>query len=364
MKELRTKEQRVREYMSANGLDAVLLSDRANFAWFTCGGTNHVRMDTDQGAASLLVTSDSKYIISNNIEGPRVADEEVADMGFDMLIHPWQDAGGKERLLKDVLGSGRCASDDGTPGTEPLPADFATLRYVLTSAERERLRSLCVDCGQIVADVAHDVNVGETESSIAARLAAAAFEREVMPGVVLIAADERILKYRHPVVKDTQAEEAAMVVMCGMRHGLVCSVTRIVAFGTISEELRAKHDACMAIDATLIANTMPGVKVADVLKAGLAAYDEHGYGEEWRLHHQGGAAGYQPREYLAIPDCPQIVQPNQAFAWNPSITGTKSEDTMLATDAGPEVLSLTGDWPTVECAVGGSVLERADILVK
>jgi hypothetical protein len=35
-----------------------------------------------------------------------------------------------------------------------------------------------------------------------------------------------------------------------------------------------------------------------------------------------------------------------AFAWNPTIQGAKSEDTVLVTENGFEVLTATGEWPT------------------
>ena len=55
---------------------------------------------------------------------------------------------------------------------------------------------------------------------------------------------------------------------------------------------------------------------------------------------------------------------NQAFAWNPSITGTKSEDTILATDKGPALLTRPVDWPTLEVEFAGRTVPRADILVR
>ena len=52
------------------------------------------------------------------------------------------------------------------------------------------------------------------------------------------------------------------------------------------------------------------------------------------------------------------IQGNQAFAWNPSIAGTKSEDTILLSDKGTEIVSQVGDWPCTE--VDG--IRRPDIL--
>jgi hypothetical protein len=35
-----------------------------------------------------------------------------------------------------------------------------------------------------------------------------------------------------------------------------------------------------------------------------------------------------------------------AYAWNPTVQGSKSEDTYLVTADGVENLTATGDWPT------------------
>jgi hypothetical protein len=53
-------------------------------------------------------------------------------------------------------------------------------------------------------------------------------------------------------------------------------------------------------------------------------------------------------------------------AWNPSIAGTKSEDTVLVTARGLEVLTeASGRWPRLEVALGrGRSLRRPAILVR
>jgi hypothetical protein len=49
--------------------------------------------------------------------------------------------------------------------------------------------------------------------------------------------------------------------------------------------------------------------------------------------------GYASREIIATPRTTQEIQVGHAFAWNPSITGAKAEETFLLTEAGPEVIT-------------------------
>lgn len=56
--------------------------------------------------------------------------------------------------------------------------------------------------------------------------------------------------------------------------------------------------------------------------------------------------------------------PDQAFAWNPSITGTKSEDTILCRQDGPEIMGLSDNWPSIQGEWKGQRFPRADILIR
>ena len=70
--------------------------------------------------------------------------------------------------------------------------------------------------------------------------------------------------------------------------------------------------------------------------------------DEREVAHVGtGAAGYagrDPRGTLSVAD---LVQPDQAFAWNPSAPGAKVEDTVFVRESGIEVLTVDPRWPTV-----------------
>jgi hypothetical protein len=64
------------------------------------------------------------------------------------------------------------------------------------------------------------------------------------------------------------------------------------------------------------------------------------YKDEWKKHHQGGPTGYACREFTITPTTEGVIRSNQAYAWNPSITGAKCEDTTyLHEDGTVEVLT-------------------------
>ena len=148
------------------------------------------------------------------------------------------------------------------------------------------------------------------------------------------------------------------------KGGLIVTLTRFVQFGPIPPELMKQYKDNVYIECVLMANTIPGKLVAEVLRKGMEAYKERGYPGEYQLQHQGGATGYLGRDYRVNFRTPDIVQENQAFCWNPSIAGTKSEDTMLATSKGPVLLSKTVQYQILEMEVGGYTFQRPGILEK
>jgi Xaa-Pro dipeptidase len=94
-----------------------------------------------------------------------------------------------------------------------------------------------------------------------------------------------------------------------------------------------------------------------------SAYRAAGFEGEERLHHQGGAIGYRAREWVAHPASQDVVQPSQAFAWNPSITGTKAEETVLVDEADRlEVITTTPDWPASTVMIRGASIRIPDVL--
>jgi antitoxin VapB len=137
-----------------------------------------------------------------------------------------------------------------------------------------------------------------------------------------------------------------MMALCAERDGLVVSLSRIVAAGA-PEDLDAKTRATASVFGRLLAATRPGATGAQLYAVAADAYAAAGYPREELKHHQGGAIGYRAREWVAHPRSQEVVQRRQAFAWNPTITGTKIEDTALLLDDRVEIITASPDWPAV-----------------
>jgi hypothetical protein len=64
-----------------------------------------------------------------------------------------------------------------------------------------------------------------------------------------------------------------------------------------------------------------------------------------REHHQGGITGYLAREIVASPLTAAELDTGMAFAFNPSFSGIKIEDTFLLKPDGLENLTCDPAWP-------------------
>lgn len=360
MDELNQKQQAIRALLERTHLDALVLQNVSSFAWATGGAAAYVNSATTPGIATLLVTPTSRHLITNNIEATRLDQEEkLVEQGWEFHVSPWHAT--NETLAK--LGGGlKLGADGAFPGARDLSAEVARLRTNLTPQEGERYRLLCTLCAEAMDAAARSLQPGQSEHEIAARLGYEAQRRGAQPIVNLIATDERIFSFRHPLPTTKTLERYAMLVLCGRRWGLVASITRLVHFGPMPDEVRRKSEAVARVDATMIAATRPGKTLGEIFGQIRAAYDEAGFADEWQLHHQGGSAGYEPREFIALPDSPEVVRQGQAFAWNPSITGAKSEDTILVGENGNEVMTVIQDWPVIPVTIDGREILRPAIL--
>lgn len=356
-----SKHQRIINLLDEHNLDGLLLKQVANFAWATDGAASYVNTASSYGTGTLLITRDARHLITNSIEAPRYEQEEgLKDAGWEFHVEPWHLAADTTEKLTKGLNLG---ADYAHPGARDLTPTLAIARSYLDEDEQERFRALSRSCAQAMEEAIQATKPGMTEYQIAGVLSQATFARGVQPIVNLIATDERIYKFRHPLPTAKTMDRYAMLVLCGRQKGLVCSITRLVHYGPLPDELKQKSEAVAAIDAAMITATHQGVTAAEVFEVTKAAYARAGYADEYKLHHQGGPAGYSPREFINTSTMEVPVKIGQAYAWNPSIRGVKSEDTFLVGEKENEILTSIQGWPVIPVQLNGQTLDRPAILV-
>jgi Xaa-Pro aminopeptidase len=303
--------------------------------------------------------------MTTNIELARLLEEEAPRLPFEALEYPWQEQqDGSATLVAQFCEPSRCAADLPSDDLSPIDDSFLELRRALRPAEVTRYRELGRDAAACVGLACRMAEPGDTEHDIAARLARECERHDILALVNLVAADERIARYRHPLPTTNRLRGTLLVALTGRRHGLHASLTRMVSFGPPDDELVSRHRAVTQVDARAILESSPGTTLGDVMAREIDQYEREGFPEEWRLHHQGGLTGYAGREVFAVPGSSYTLKSGQAVAWNPSITRVKSEDTVLITEDAPEILTRDPEWPERSVELAGGALPRPSLLVR
>jgi antitoxin VapB len=360
--ELDAKHGQLVEWMHAQHLAGVLLRRHENLAWLT-GGAVEERVCTagETAVASLLVTAAGRrYYLTTENEAPRAHDEEFGALDFEPVLFPWWADETAEAAVR--FAGGPVGSD--TPGAGLMPANIYPLRAALSETEVARYRWLGAETAAATVEALNQVEPGLSEYDLDAITSAGLLRRGILPSVALYAVDDRILKYKHAVPRGNRLKQFAMLNLCARKWGLVISITRFVHFGALPEDLAERFQSAAQVNAALLDATCAGAKSAELFRVAKAAYEDVGFPGEERFHHQGGPTGYGEREWIATPEGIEVVVNNQAFAWNPSIHGAKTEDTVILRDGRIEYLTSTQELPVMQASVNGSAYFAAGVLVK
>ncbi|MGI9121285.1 MAG: M24 family metallopeptidase [Rubrobacter sp.] len=331
-----TRDRGLRELMDARGVGALLLSTPANFAWYTGGADNRVDHGDPVGVASVLLTGDDAYILTNNIEAPRMREEQTPEI--EVVEHPWHEE--STELLRELTGDASTGTDFSSEFGQDLSAEISPLRYVLDDDSVERYRRLGQDTALALSETAGSLSPDTDELEAAAELSAACLRRDMYVPVLLAASEERLVSFRHPVPHGGSLGRQAMLVACAERGGLFVSLTRMVYFEEPDPHTLRRQEACEEVLRRMREEaTRAGGTLAQAFEDCRRFYAEAGFPEGWRDHHQGGMAGYASREVIATPGTHQEIRERQAFAWNPSLVGAKAEETFVLGEDGPEILT-------------------------
>jgi antitoxin VapB len=344
----------------------VLLAGHHNIAWLTSGRANRIDASRETGSARLLVAADGRrFVLANAIEMPRLLDEELAGLGYEPIAYPWtedQDPSRAVRAARSVLGGDEVplGADWPLPGTTVVEAALSRARALLTDGDIARYRALGREAGLMLGNVCRELTPGDEEREIARTIMDGALALRARPIVTLVGSDERLRRYRHPVPTAKAWKSVVMVALCAERDGLVVSLSRIVSAGG-PPDLEARTRATASVFGRLLDASRPGTTAATLYRVAADGYAAAGFPGEELKHHQGGAIGYRAREWVAHPDSREVVQARQALAWNPTIAGTKVEDTALVIEDRLEMLTTTPEWPLIALGTAERPIQASDI---
>lgn len=333
------KRSRVLSILDAAGADSLLLTSQTALAWYLDGSRIHISLAGDPVAAVLVDRSGDTLLTFNN-EAARIGAEELP-AGVRLTEVPWHAS--LAEAARSIAGTALLAEDG-------VARELRDARRSLLPAELGRYEDLGRTAALALTDVLSAATPETTERQVAAGLA----ERLVAAGadpIVLLCSGASREAFRHPLPTGAPLGRRAMAVVCARRDGLIANATRWIRFDGSTPEERGAEERIAAVEADTLAATVPGAPLNAILEQIRRSYDAHGFGpDQWRLHHQGGPAGYAGRDPRATDATEDEVADNQAFSWNPSGPGVKVEDTIVLGSAGPRVLTLDPRWPVTDVA--------------
>jgi antitoxin VapB len=108
----------IRNWMVARYLDGLYLQSAGSFAWATCGASSYINTATTNGLASLLITEDHQYLLTSNIEAPRLEKEEqLVAQGWEFQVTPWH---ASQANIEELSRGNKLGSDAPFAGTSDV----------------------------------------------------------------------------------------------------------------------------------------------------------------------------------------------------------------------------------------------------
>lgn len=361
LEEVSCKLELMRQALQATKAAGVRLRGTDWFAWATAGGANTVLLAAETGVAEVLVTAADAWILTDAIEAQRLKDEQLPntakDSPYKVSVHPWAKSSEREAFVREATSGGTILSDrpsglsDDRPASNEflLPQSLVEQRRVLLPSEIERYRQVGQLASEAMTEVLTQAQPTWTEYQLAGAGAAALWARGLHPALTLAAGDRRLPLYRHPVPSGEAIGRSAMLVFCARGFGLYANLSRFVYFDRLSDREAALHEQIRDIEAAALLQCRVQTPLNQVYHTLQQAYEQRGYVNAIREHHQGGTTGYQAREIVATAATTEPLLATMAIAWNPSLPGVKIEDTFLLHENNQlENLTFDPQWQRVE----------------
>jgi Xaa-Pro aminopeptidase len=339
--------QQIAAQLECHDLDAMLLTGEANRFYasgFHSAGTDGVALVTRKKAYYL---TDSRYTeaAARCIQGAEllevghgkgyttlleeiVSEQSIRRMGFEDAYMTVQDHGRYCRALSCEL----------VPAAELL----AQLRMVKDAEELEAMEAAQRIAEKALADILEEIRPGVTEKEIAARLQYLMLHygaSDMSFDPIVVSGPNGSLPHGVPSEKEIRKGEFVTMDFGCIYHGYCSDMTRTVAVGFATEEMRTVYQTVLAAQAAGIAAARAGATGKAVDGAARAVISDAGYGDYFG-HSFGHGVGVEIHE---APNASSLNgKPLPAGAvisaepgiYLPGRLGVRIEDVILLTEDG------------------------------
>lgn len=325
----------------------VLLLEPQSLSWLL-GARWNIRHSMHDPVFSAVVHADSDLIevLAATNESTRLWECEFeSNPRIRMRTCGWW-----EDRLDMVRDDEALACDQSGQQWTDLSSPIRLARRVLSSDHQLALRALTDAVADIVEGVATGLRPSKTGFEVSGELHAHLLAAGIDPLLVLVGSGSRLLTDKHPLPTAAPLGQLVMLSVGARRAGVVTSVTRYVHFGHIPEETADRYSRLLNVEAAFLDASRSGVSLDAIFERGKEAYGRVGLDPTvWQQHHQGGLAGFSPREIVAGKGEDLILKAGNVVAWNPSAQDLKVEDVAIVGDDGCEALfTHRGRWPTTK----------------
>lgn len=335
--------KRLREYIDKNNIDAVILNRRSSFSWFSQGESS-MNFYTDFGLVYIYIDKNDAFCYTSNNEAPRI-EKEIFKGTIPVKTFSW--AEGPQKNIQKLIEGKNINGDFSFPNIKEDFANIKKLRYSLFDDQIEIAYELGKKSVYILEKTMKNIKAGLKEYQIEAEIRYAFGKENIELPVLLIASDNNLNIYRHPLPTNNMSNERFMAVLCPRYKGVVIALSRIVYFRKRTEEEKKRDEIICKINNMLMNETNIGVNSKTLWDFMIKTYEEEGVKTEYLNHHQGGAIGFESREWILRPNLDETIRENQMIAYNPTLLGTKAEETLLMKGNGKEIITIGNDFPTL-----------------
>lgn len=359
--DIERKQKQVGDFVTARGLDGLLVTRPSNFAWFTSGGDS-TRGTCNDVTAALFLNKDARVVLARKADSAQIFDREVPRLGFQLKERGWQEP--RHILLADLCRGRQIGCDQAFENCEDVSLALNAMRLPLSKYEIQKLRELGAIVAYAVEQTVRTCHPGDTESEIAGQVAHRLFRHDVQPVRLQVMADGYGQTYRHWTHGQRTLQRYGTVAAIGRRHGLHIGVSRSLSFGEPPQAVRDSHLASLLVQATGMFFSQAERDITSSWQRVQRIYEKFGHAEEWHLADQGCVLGYEICETPIVPRNGFRFAPGMPVMWHPSIGSAFTMDTILVKDEGFELLTPMTNWPQIEIDVKHIAIPRPDMLLR